>query len=310
MKDKAHDEMMSLASQLRTHPDISGLDYIESKINKVAHASGHKVPSALKYFLEGMRHIRSDRSEPALESYALAIEGCGERDFVLSAMAHLLTATIYYELEQTNLAASHFEQALADEHRLDSGTLSWVLVNISGFYCSLAQYEQALETATRGAELSAVSFNDYNHCICQLNIGFALTYMARALTAAKPQQFEQPHFHFMKAREYFEQALSSSDEIGNELALAVFYNQHNKFSESVEVCKALIERFSSQLTRNEMRRALEFQSVAYEKLSQWKALAKNESQLRAMVSQELCELESERNSKIVDNVDEASLRQE
>ncbi|MBM7035835.1 sensor domain-containing diguanylate cyclase [Vibrio ulleungensis] len=343
MTKNSRNEMIALASQLRTHPDIAGLDFIEKKIEAVSAKHGVSIFATLRHFLNGMRAIRSDQDELAIEEYGSCIRIASDGDYVLTAISHLLTATIHYEQERTELASVHFKAALANEHRLDTGTLSWILVNISGFYCFLGNYERALECASKGAELSSSSFNAYNYCVCLLNIGYAHThlgrsreavsvledaveigtknnnsrllaiahsYLARSYASLDDCDFDKTQQLFFTARQYFTDALSVNDQVENEIGIARFYNKHARYIESVEVCDALFAQLSSELRPIARRRALELQCEALSELKMWERLAKGENQLRRLVSSALDEHETARNESVVEEVESTAEQQE
>ncbi|WP_394242333.1 sensor domain-containing diguanylate cyclase [Vibrio astriarenae] len=169
----ATNKMIGVLTQLQKYPDLKGLETIKSAVNQIAKQHDEPIAASIEQFMFGLTHDRNDRLDQAVHHYELSIALCDESQITLKLLATILIGSICSEQDNYQRSYQMFDTVIAHSHLLDGYPLSLAYTNISGLYCNMKLYIQAIDIGHRGIENSKAINTPYNQAICLLNIGYA-----------------------------------------------------------------------------------------------------------------------------------------
>ncbi|MDN2483037.1 sensor domain-containing diguanylate cyclase [Vibrio agarivorans] len=174
---QAKTKMIGLLTQLQKYPDIQGLVKIKSVLNTLADDYDETIPQSINHFIVGLTHDRHDELELAVQNYEHCINSCDESELTLSLLSKILIGSICSEQDNYQRSYLMFDEVLSYSHLLDGYPLSLAYTNISGLYCNMKLYHEAIDVGHKGIANSKTINNPYNQAICLLNVGYAYAHL-------------------------------------------------------------------------------------------------------------------------------------
>ncbi|OLQ92934.1 hypothetical protein BIY22_00080 [Vibrio panuliri] len=176
MSHAALKQIQAMMSQLPLTQGVEGVEQTIKKINQVCQQHQYDLPTLYHLILEGVKGNRNDNRRHSIIVFEEALTLCGDEDMTQRLQIKTLLGSIYADYEDFHKAYELYRDVLENAYRLDANYLSLAYTNISDFYLCLAQYQQAYQIASYGAQQGERIGHHSNQAICLLNMGYALGY--------------------------------------------------------------------------------------------------------------------------------------